>query len=931
MKMSVHRRLYLDVCTSQQNLKPKKRIIAMAITSTQQQLILKLTAGMFNASAGGYMTELSNMLVANNGNVQAMAVQLGNTAAFKSAYPSYLTGDQFADNYLATVLSGYTAATAVSNTNFAWAKSWVAGKYNAGQSVGSIVYDVVSALDGVATTDATWGNSKKMLDNKTTAASTYTITNAGTSTDLTALKATVSSVTSDVATVTAAASTTTTGSTFTLTTGSDNITGTSSNDTLNGALVDYQTQANSNLGSTDTIALGAGTDTMNITTQGTTAVANILNNSIVTGVETINVRSLSTNGTADALDANNVAGLTTINANLSTQGLTVTNLVTGAVATMTGNGSVTNGALSFGYKTASDAATLNVTGGTTAGAVAITSTPAAVTINSTGANNTIGTLNVGGSATGLTINASTGLITGALTGAALATITVTGAASSSSPVTPAANDITSAVQIGALSAAVTTIDASAMTAGGASVTLIAGITSFKGGAGVDTVTTSAAALTSTAASIIDAGAGTDVLRLGAAADINTATLAKQYANFETFDTMAITGSTIDMSLFTNSTITAIREGGGTAEGLSNVTATQAANVTIYANQATTTTIALKDATTNGNIDTLAITISDGLAAKNTITLADVVAVGTEKINFTAVDNLTVTSLVGSTSFNSSVITGAGNVSLTTGALAITANTTVDASAVTGTFTFSDTAGTANGVKVTGSATGVNTFTGSVTSTIADWFIGGSAADTFTNNVTGQATTGGDTFTGGLGADTFVLRGNVASGVASTIYATATKITDFTVGTGGDILSLSTTAVNYTAGTGLGNSYMAATTAVAAGSTVITTLGSTSVGATITAGTSLVKLSNGVAESASLQTMFNAAIGTSTFTVTTGTEGFFSLYDTTNSKMVVGLVDAGAGTATAVETGDVVTLIGTLNMSAADYALFSAQNLSLVVA
>jgi len=123
--------------------------------------------------------------------------------------------------------------------------------------------------------------------------------------------------------------------------------------------------------------------------------------------------------------------------------------------------------------------------------------------------------------------------------------------------------------------------------------------------------------------------------------------------------------------------------------------------------------------------------------------------------------------------------------------------------------------------------------------------------------------------------------------------------------------------------------LTATTAVAAGSTVIQSVAANSAAVAMTAGVALLKLTTGVADTTSLQTMFNSAIGTSTVTgVGAGTELYFSLYDTTNSRMVVGLVDSVTTTDTSINTGDIVTLIGSLNMTAADYALFASANLSI---
>ena len=58
----------------------------------------------------------------------------------------------------------------------------------------------------------------------------------------------------------------------------------------------------------------------------------------------------------------------------------------------------------------------------------------------------------------------------------------------------------------------------------------------------------------------------------------------------------------------------------------------------------------------------------------------------------------------------------------------------------------------------------------------------------------------------------------------------------------------------------------------------------------------------------------------------------SFYDTTNSVMVIVAADGGSGgTATVLETADVVRLIGTVAMTAANYALIDADNFASFLA
>ena len=185
-------------------------------------------------------------------------------------------------------------------------------------------------------------------------------------------------------------------------------------------------------------------------------------------------------------------------------------------------------------------------------------------------------------------------------------------------------------------------------------------------------------------------------------------------------------------------------------------------------------------------------------------------------------------------------------------------------------------------------------------------------------------------TGGTGNDTFILRGSVASGTVATILSTASRISDFTVGASasvGDVLQLSATAGNYAGG---GAQFVAGIAAAAAGSTAVQTVAANASAAAYAAGTDLIKLTTATTTATTFQAAFNAAIGTATVT-STGTNDdqvFFTLYDSTNSRMEVGIVRAGAGDQT-IATGDTVVLIGSVNMTAADYANFGANNLSII--
>jgi hypothetical protein len=229
------------------------------------------------------------------------------------------------------------------------------------------------------------------------------------------------------------------------------------------------------------------------------------------------------------------------------------------------------------------------------------------------------------------------------------------------------------------------------------------------------------------------------------------------------------------------------------------------------------------------------------------------------------------------------------------------------------------AGVANTVNIL-DATNI-TFTGD---TGADTYNGGSLVDVIVNSAAAAAGEA-DVITTGTGADTITVYGDVASGALATIDDTTTKITDFTVGT--DTLIISATSTNYSGS----NAFDSGVAVAAAGATVVQTLAQSVAGVALGATTDMVQLTTAVATAGlTLQQAFNAAIGTSTLTgLTASQDALFSLYDTTNAQMVVGVVDANAGTNTVVETGDTVTLIATLDMTAAEYGLFNNGDLQII--
>lgn len=421
------------------------------------------------------------------------------------------------------------------------------------------------------------------------------------------------------------------GSTFTLTTAADNVLGTGGNDTINGVVT-------TTFQLTDAIDGGAGTDTLNIAAE--IAAADVaLPGASIKNVEIINARVLTSDGVVSnklTIDASLTPNVTQIWSDRSTEKLAVTNLATGAMIGIRGDGVITNQNVDYAYATATTAQMIGIDGGTKAGNITATASTGVTTatITSTGAANTVGTIKLdsagAGTVTSLTVDAATNL-TATLTAAdyaATAALVVKGAAAK--------------VDLGATYNG-KTIDASGLTAGGLTIALGTNTTSFKGGQGNDTVTS--AAVGTTTAGAIDAGAGTgDRLVNAVATNIDSAAEGALYTNFEIFRNGA--AATQDASLVAG--ITAV-ETSASGAGFNKMTAGQAAAVTNLVDNAGAT-FALTTAT--GTSDVLSVTLANATAtASADLTTATVT--GFETMNV-------VSSSGSSTDINALSFAAAGN-------------------------------------------------------------------------------------------------------------------------------------------------------------------------------------------------------------------------------------------------------------------------------
>ncbi|MBS4068396.1 MAG: DUF4214 domain-containing protein [Sulfurimonas sp.] len=718
--------------------------MALDSIETARKEIAKIYIAAFNRVPDeGGLQNWMNQYMAGLMTYEQISTDFTRQAEYTAAYPSYLTSSEYITEIYENVFGRTPDAGGLQN--------WINQIDNTsitGIDRSNVMYEMLQSAsatgntDGVRLTNQATFAVQSVLDDIPTATATAQLAN----------------ITSDAATVTAATAavnaaetaTETTGTTYTLTTGADAVTGTSANDTINGAI--SATAAVNTLGVTDVINGGAGTDALNISVE--VLAANIaVPAASLTSIETINVRSLINDGTSShttSVDASLFAGVTKVTSDRSTELFAVTNLANGATVGVIGNGTVVNNTTSYAYATATAAQTIEISGGTTAGNITATASTGvtAATINTTGTTaNIVGTILLdsagANTVTSLTINAASNL-TATMTAndfAATAALTVTGAAAS--------------VNLGTTFDG-KTIDASGMTVGGLTIAGNANNTSFIGGKGNDVFTT--AAYTTATAGMIAAGDGTaDVLDLGNVTHLDTATEAGYYTGFEV---VRVNGT---YNASTLSGINAIQLSGAT-NTITGLNATQAAAITARADIGATS-FALTDST--GTADVLSLTMGTGLLATEATDSTGLTLNGFETLNITtnsgptavAADQITVIAAITADKLKTINLNGK-SVEITNAAT--TLSTTINAASLTGNGTVGLTLGgnLVAGSTVTGSAVADAIALGTVGST----YNLGAGNDAITATAVTQLQSGAvyNTIDAGAGTDTLTLTASTAT-------------------------------------------------------------------------------------------------------------------------------------------------------------------------
>jgi len=688
--------------------------------------------------------------------------------------------------------------------------------------------------------------------------------------------------TSSTGTNTDTSTTTTTASqSFALTSRVDSITGGDGADTIDAGAVNEAGVANvQTLGATDSIDGGAGSDTM--TLEYNTAVTPLS----ISNVETIKITDIDAG--VETLNFVNVTGMTHLQVIGNSVAADVDNMAAIAEISLIN----TTGGGNFDYAAAAvagtaDSQTLNVQS-TTAGTFTIDAGIETLAINSNG-----------GQANTLAAIAGTGLTKVTIAGSQALEIT------------------------GAIPTTVLTVDASAATGNLTLTQTGAQISNITTGSGNDTIDLSSNFVDGTTAASADtvaAGDGTDALIL-TAAEAAAVTSAAQFSKVTGVETIKVdtdgNGNNINMVFLGATTLEF-----DSNVGAHTVTAVSGGEIQF-------------DAADN-NADARTYQIS-GTATTDSLTFdINGVDIGSGAQTITGIETLTIATsgtavLDGALTMTATAASETLNVTGTAGTLTlgnITADK-IDTSGFTGT---SVTMGTAQQLVNIVGGSSAETITGS---TAADLFSMGGGADSIQNTASGANVTANDIMTGGDGFDTFTLIGSANS---STNYLSVPNITDFTVGTtttNTDQLRFNSANTDYEDDNGVaaGLAETSGTNSLTASDAVVMQTIALNAAAAAEASTTVnvFKLTTSTAFTTNHQATFNAAIGTATITgIGAEVQILTLMHDSTNNKMVVMSVDCNGGTATIIETGDSVDVIATVDMTAADYSIFDADNIAAFV-
>jgi len=466
---------------------------------------------------------------------------------------------------------------------------------------------------------------------------------------------------------------------------------------------------------------------------------------------------------------------------------------------------------------------------------------------------------------------------------------------------------------------------------------------FTGGAGADSII-----LSNSFAKAITMGGGNDTVTYGGAAAVGkgsvvagdgndtivmtgaqaeTASASATFNNtFSGFETLQVTASA-NNQIINLAGINGVNNvvGRGVAAGEVQTLNGFQANGTLTLDQAASGansgyTVNITNANLTTDVFNVRLSNDDAARTFGTVTAADI-----ETINISTIDAGTTTALTAATVDSLTLVATAattvnisGNNGLNLTNAGNTAITTFNASGVVGN-SANDTAALLAVTFLSAKTTGSTTITGGAGD---DVLTGVGATDTISGGLGADRIDGGagiDILTGGAGADTFVVAGTAAN---------RDTITDFTVGTGGDLLALTAAATKLGTAQGAAPIVTADTSAASAAAGAYTLTGPTTAnadvivlqkGAALTSGTNggdLLASTNG---SELLKALTNAdAADAFTGITSAGTDGaaYFLAYQGGKAFLYLG-ADLGGQAADGLIVASEIALVGVMDAVAAN--------------
>lgn len=738
----------------------------MAISAEDRDFLVSLYVGYFNRAPDPAGLQFWIDQVEAGRDTNTIAADFAASPEAKSLYPFLTTPDVSSPTSFITAVYAnlFNRAPDAAGQAF-WEQQLSSGAVSPADAIDAIIKGATTAPDSTILANKNTVGLDFATDAGNTPGFTFDLNGASGN----AATSAIAGVTEDASTVIAAQAATDAylngvagvGETLTLTTGSDSLVGTSANDTFNaGVQQDGAGNLVETLQGVDQLDGGLGTDTLNVTLNGTNVAPSL------TSVEVVNVRAAAGTtlnlGSSTGVTNVNVAGSSAVArlVNIGAAELGVSNqtqsvTVSGSTATElklnldTVGTAATDINLNLAAATANAATSYDIAAKDAHVTILETVASAATTsasVAATGANELTFSAADLASLTSLTVTGEGSLDLGAGTFTAVKTVA---AADHAGGLTVTVDDTATAVNTGAGKDAVTV-------AGNLGATQ-----KVNTGAGDDMVSVTG---NLTAGALIDGGEGVDTIGLTSAV-ASGATNDVEEKTFSNFEALAITDAlagNINVANLDDLQTVSLRAGVNGSNTISGLNTGATVNFGAAASATGDTTTLTVTGAGVQTADVLNVQLAGADAAQDFGVLS---AAGVETLNLeldntgttpTAANAFTVG--LGAADHTTVNISGDASAVIDT---PLTSVKTVDASASTGNVTV-DVTGNANDVTMTGGA-GVNTFTGGAgKDTIdggegndvldggagADVLIGGAGDD----NLSGGA--GADMLTGGEGADTF---------------------------------------------------------------------------------------------------------------------------------------------------------------------------------